>query len=236
MDLQRFFDISQAPDVSTFERRLIDFAADLGFGIVTAVMVVERAGQDTKFSHVGNIPQAYDEVFRSVGESRRDPVIRQLKKMSLPVLYDQALYVREGAADLWEQQAAFGFKTGVSVAMHLPGRKHFVLGVDRPDALPGDGRDLTHLVASLQLLAVHAHDAAGRLLAADAEADDAPQLTTREQEVLRWTMAGKSAWTVGQILSVSEHTVNFHLRNVFRKLDVVTKHQAVLKALSLGLL
>jgi DNA-binding CsgD family transcriptional regulator len=49
-------------------------------------------------------------------------------------------------------------------------------------------------------------------------------------------MEGKSAWNVGQILGMSEHTVNFHLRKVFKKLNCSNKHQAVHKALHLGLL
>jgi DNA-binding CsgD family transcriptional regulator len=63
-----------------------------------------------------------------------------------------------------------------------------------------------------------------------------PKLTPREREVLNWTREGKSAWAVGQILAMSEHTVNFHLRNVMRKLNVSGKHMAILRAMSLGIL
>ena len=63
-----------------------------------------------------------------------------------------------------------------------------------------------------------------------------PKLTAREKEVLNWTREGKSAWAVGQILSMSEHTVNFHLRNAMGKLNVSGKHMAILRAMSLGLI
>lgn len=49
-------------------------------------------------------------------------------------------------------------------------------------------------------------------------------------------MEGKSAWATGQLLGMSEHTVNFHLRNIFRKLDASWSKVAVLKAISLGLI
>ena len=129
-----------------------------------------------------------------------------------------------------------GYKTGIAVALHLQDHKHFLLGVDRREALPDDLEEVTHLMASLQLLAVHAQDAAMRLFGVQKPAEEVPKLTVRELEVLRWTMEGKSAWAVGEILSVSENTINFHLRNVFRKLGSSSKHQAVLKAMSLGLL
>jgi len=236
MRIQQFIDVSQAPDASTFERRLVRFAEDLDFGFVAAVLVVDRPGQSASFYSIGNTPEGFVEAQRNPADSRRDPVLKRLKRTHVPVAYDQKLYVADGAADLWEEQAPYGYRNGVSVALHLPDHKHFLLGVDRERALPRSDAVLTRLLASLQLLAVHAQSAAQRLLGDLPETDVDPRLTPRELEVLRWTMEGKSAWATGQILAVSEHTVNFHLRNILQKLDVVTKHQAVLKALGLGLL
>jgi DNA-binding CsgD family transcriptional regulator len=63
-----------------------------------------------------------------------------------------------------------------------------------------------------------------------------PLLTPRELECLRWTMSGKTAWEVARILGISEQTAARHLSRAIRKLDCVNKHQAVLKALKLGLI
>jgi LuxR family transcriptional regulator/LuxR family quorum sensing-dependent transcriptional regulator len=65
---------------------------------------------------------------------------------------------------------------------------------------------------------------------------EAPRLTPREIESLRWTMDGKTAWEVGNILSISERTAVLHINNAMHKLGCVNKHQAVLKALRLGLI
>jgi DNA-binding CsgD family transcriptional regulator len=48
-------------------------------------------------------------------------------------------------------------------------------------------------------------------------------------------MDGKTAWEVGSILGITERTAVLHLSNAMRKLGCVNKHQAVLKALRLGL-
>jgi DNA-binding CsgD family transcriptional regulator len=236
MQLQKFMDVSQAADLPTFEQRLVDFAHEMNFGKVAGVLVLDRPGQRPSFVAVGNTPDEYKDTSRDLGDSRRDPVMKRLKRLSVPFMYDQDLYVRDDAADLWEKQAPFGYRTGIAVALHLPGHKHFLLGVDRDEKLPEEDDRLTRMLADLQLLAVHAQDAAVRLLEAAGSTTADPKLTTREIEVLRWTMEGKSAWAVGEILSVSESTVNFHLRNIFRKLDASSKHQAVLKALALGIL
>lgn len=240
MNLQDYIDVGVSTDLPSLERRLVDFAHRLDFRYVSVALGLERPGESPRFALLGNAPKSFQEAPRKPEELRRDPVLMRLKHTSVPFLYDQDLYVQAGCGDLWEEQAPQGFCTGVSVAMHLPGGCHFLLGVDRDAPLPRENLDLTRLFADLQLLAVYAQDASLRLLMPQAEAQWAPSglppLTAREQEVMKWTSQGKSAWAVGQLLSMSEHTVNFHLRNVMRKLDVSTKHQAVLKLIEGGAL
>ena len=91
-------------------------------------------------------------------------------------------------------------------------------------------------LANLLMLAVHCEDAAQRLLVPKADTPIAPRLSQRELKVLRWAMAGKSAWDAGMVLGISERTANFHIQAETRKLDCRNKHQAVLPALRLGLI
>ena len=122
------------------------------------------------------------------------------------------------------------------MALHLPEGRHFFLGVDRDQSLPSDRSELTRLVADLQLFAVHAQEAALRIMMPAAPDNEVPALTPREVESLRWTMDGKTAWEVGNILGISERTAVLHVNNAMHKLGCVNKHQAVLKALRLGLI
>ena len=75
-----------------------------------------------------------------------------------------------------------------------------------------------------------------RVLSPAAKDLNRPNLTPRELEALRWTMEGKTAWEVGAILGISERTAVLHVNNAMHKLDCASKHQAVLKALRLGLI
>ncbi len=59
-------------------------------------------------------------------------------------------------------------------------------------------------------------------------------LTPREAECLTWIAAGKNAEDVGDILGLSYHTVQTHLKNIRAKLDVATITQAVVEALRGG--
>jgi DNA-binding CsgD family transcriptional regulator len=236
MQLKRFYDLSQSTDVDQFETRLVEFANELGFELVKAALVVDEPGSEPVFLSLGNTPSEFLETSQSREDSLRDPVLGRLKRTSVPFVYDQETYVSAGAADLWETQARFGYKTGVAVALHLPDYRHFLLGLDRDLPMPEGDAKIARLMADLQLMAVHAQDAAVRLLSQTPAKPPSPRLSAREIEILRWTMEGKSAWAVGELLSISEHTVNYYLRRVFQKLDVSSKHQAVLRALALGLL
>lgn len=233
---QKFFDISQAGDLPTLERRLIDFANDMGFGLVGAIAVTDHADRESDYVMLNNAPKGFAEATRNVPDSQRDPVLQKLKNTSIPFIYDQSLYVNSGAADLWEEQSAFGYKTGIAVALHLPQGKHFMLGFDRADPLPSNDQTLTWMLANLQLMAVHAQDAALRLLVPRQSLSDFPYLTPRELEILKWTYARKTAWEVSQILSISQWTVNFHMRSILSKIGVHSKREAVAKALACGVL
>jgi len=234
MNLQRYEQVSQAADFASFKQGLIDFANDLDFGLVAGVLAIERrgAGAKTDYFSISNTPPAFMDAFRDADNAKRDPVHRHVMQNATPLIYDQGLYVRAGAGDLWEMQAPFGYKTGLAVSVHMPGYRRFLLGVDREAPLPRDAGRLNRMLADLQLLAVHAQEAAARLLVPT----DLPKLQPRQLEVLRLSMEGKSAWVVGTILGISENTVNYHMKQVFKQLGVSTKQGAVLKAMELGLL
>lgn len=65
---------------------------------------------------------------------------------------------------------------------------------------------------------------------------DLPSLSAREAEVLRWVARGKSNAAIAEILGISAHTVDAHLRRIYLKLGVVDRISAALRALGFGLI
>ena len=236
MKHQDFVDVGLSTSIKAFEAGLVKMAGRMDFGHVSAVLVLDQGTHDPIFLSVGNTPAEYQEAYKSIEDSRRDPVMKKLKRLSVPFIYDRQMYLENNAADLWEEQAMWGFSTGVAVGLHLPQDRHFLLGVDRMDALPQDDARMTQLLAQLQLLAVHAQDAALRLMAAKPSQASNVRLTPRETEIMRMTMTGMTAIAIAERLSISPTAVQFHLINVRKKFNTNSKHQAVLRALALGLL
>lgn len=228
--------VLEARDLEEFRTAVLRFTYGIGFTTVSAVTVVERGLNDAEFISVGNTPAGYEEASQRVEDARRDPILQHLKRQSVPLVWTQRTFVDNGVGHLWEEQAAFGYHTGIAMALHLPEGRHFLLGVDRDAPLPADARELTRMVADLQLFAVHAQDTAMRVLVPPALQPERPALTPRELEALKWTMEGKTAWEVGAILGISQRTAVLHVNNAMHKLGCTNKHQAVLKALRLGLI
>lgn len=228
--------VLQAGSRDEFRGEVVRFAKQLGFETVSAMAVVDQSVGRSDFVLIDNAPVGYHEAFHDMPSGRRDPVMQHCRRNSVPIVWNQDTYVREGLGDLWEEQAKFGYRTGIAMALHLPQGRHFALGVERDQALPVDRAELMRVVADLQLFAVHALDSAMRLLAPAPALGEVPSLTPREIEVLHWTMEGKTAWEVGAILGISERTAVLHANNAMHKLGCTSKHQAVLKALRLGLI
>lgn len=91
------------------------------------------------------------------------------------------------------------------------------------------------IISQAQTVAVHLHD---KVIHSDAmmKTLNAPALSSREREILQWTAAGKSQQDISDILSISQRTVEVHLRSARQKLCSLTTAQAVGRAVSHGLI
>nr|WP_241014863.1 helix-turn-helix domain-containing protein [Burkholderia sp. Ac-20379] len=105
-------------------------------------------------------------------------------------------------------------------------------------------RDVSaHLLLLLSFITLQLHDALSRkMCASDYVQPDASafkseaDLTRKEREVVKWIVEGKTSWEIGRILHMSERTVKYHLTNVYGKLRVANRAQAIAKVSRLDLL
>jgi DNA-binding NarL/FixJ family response regulator len=71
---------------------------------------------------------------------------------------------------------------------------------------------------------------------AAAPAAAGPPLTPRERQVLQLIAKGLSYQRIAETLSMSPHTVTTHIKQIYRKLEVNSRGEAVFEAHQLGLL
>jgi LuxR family transcriptional regulator, quorum-sensing system regulator BjaR1 len=90
---------------------------------------------------------------------------------------------------------------------------------------------------AIHLMAFYAHSRIQKIASMPAPTPQSQvRLSPREVECLRWVALGKTDWEIGEILGISSHTANAHLRNASAKLDSVTRTHAVVKAWQQGLI
>ena len=91
----------------------------------------------------------------------------------------------------------------------------------------------------LKLLTPHLHFALARVLTTVEEYQGAlckskKALSVRQREILHWLHEGKTNWEIARILELSELNVKYHIDQIFLKLDVRSRAQAVAKGRGLA--
>ncbi len=62
------------------------------------------------------------------------------------------------------------------------------------------------------------------------------ELSDREREILKWVAEGKTSAEISLILSISQHTVNFHQKKMQKRLNAPNKTQIASYAAAMGLI
>lgn len=133
-------------------------------------------------------------------------------------------------AEFVELQQQYELTTSVAMALHSIDGSGFRIRID------GRRPHLTQVeMNELGMLILQAFGVFDRIRRADQRPPAAP-LTNRELEVVRWTSQGKTSSEIGQILSLSDHTINAYMTNAIKKLDCVNRTQLVAKALRMRLI
>ena len=182
-----------------------------------------------------NVPEAWIHHYFANSYEIVDPVLLRAPLFDDPVIWDQV--ARETALTpkqrrVMAESRDAGLLNGVSIPLHGPHGETYIISLATGGAR---APDLSN-VARLQILAVQFLAAYARACRRCAGEPPNIRLTDRERECLTWTARGKSAWSIGKIIDVSEHTVNFHLKRGMAKLGASNRMQAVVAALRLGLI
>lgn len=160
-----------------------------------------------------------------------DPVRHGCLTSSQAFLWDDlAVGLKRDQRLIFDEAAECGLQDGVAVPIHGAAGQCVGVGFASSDG----GTEARLLLGKLHLLAVQFHTTYSALSLPAAPA--LVRLTPREREILSWCAKGKSNWVIGEILHIAEDSVEWHLKNVFRKLEVDSRVTAVVKALHLGLI
>ena len=121
-----------------------------------------------------------------------------------------------------------GLHNGAAISLHLPNNQVLGIGFARSQKDKEFGTLELHKIHALFqqfTLMLQKHDISTPFH------KKRIRLTKKETDVLRECALGKSNKNIADILYISEHAVNFHLRNIYRKLETNNRTMAVLKGI-----
>jgi len=183
-----------------------------------------------------NYPAVWRERYDAERYAYVDPTVTHCLASTLPIVWRPELFRSQTQRTLYEESCVHGIRAGVSFPIHGPnaefGMLSFAANVEADGAF---ARQVSAIMPDLALVRDYAF-ATGVRFCPQAGQEPAPRLTPRELEVLNWVMVGKSSWEISKITGCSEATVNFHMGNIRQKFNVNTRQQAVVRAISLGLI
>jgi len=180
-------------------------------------------------------PEGFVEQYVARGWHRVDPLARIARGAAGPLLWSEALRTIElttAERDYVGACARAGIGDGVAIPMFGPGGRNSygTLGFLRGNERPVDVQERS----VLQLAAQAAH-----LRYCELWSDDQrprASLTAREREILEWVARGKSNSVISDIVGVSAHTVDTHMRRIYAKLDVSDRVSAAIRGIGGGLI
>lgn len=188
---------------------------------------------------LNHFPQSYMDSLKTEDGGFNSALIERWRAIRKPVLVELEHDVEGWPQDWLDNAKQYAFRnfaqngiidfpgaTGSSFSFaRIPGRlteKHAYL--------------LTHLAPHLHIALMRSMTAEAASTQAEQKAALPPTFTSRQLEVLQWLCNGKTNWEIGQILGTTEDTIKYHLSQVFTKLEVSSRAQAVAAALRMKII
>lgn len=198
------------------------------FGLPTLRSGVEQTIDEINHDY----PEEWVKLYQKKNFWRIDPIVLACKERHVPLHWEDIYKKFPPDPKFLELALDFGIKNGwTCLTQGCYGLPWSIVSVG------GDYKKNKERTAFLMERTVtHFHLALSSVRKNDSNVNFDHKLTNREREVLQWISQGKTSWEISVILHIAEATVNYHTKNISKKLNTVGRSQAVAVALHRGLL
>lgn len=228
-------DIERLTEPGQLVRRALREARVYGLDYVAANGTYDMANpEEGDILHAG-LPADWTGYYLDNGYLSLDPALKQCRSATLPFQWREIISANDLSSaerQVMLEAREANLNNGLIVPIHGPdGYGGFV-------SYAGPGEEISReAVLNLQIVSIYLHDKLRTLVKRPAlSVPLGTVLTPREAECLHWMALGKSDWEIGEILTISEHTVKKHADKIKNKLGVRTRVQAVVEALKRALI
>ena len=186
-----------------------------------------------KFFLQNNYPLAWQQRYAEAGYLALDPTVKHGRTTESPIVWCDEVFLE--SPDLWREAQDFGLRFGWAQSCLNANNVGGMLTLSR-SSNPLTPNELADVEPKLRWLVSVTHISLSKIHIEKIRAQQSIGLTPRDIEVLKWTADGKSAQEISEILNISKHVVDFHIKNSVLKLQTSNKVAAAVRAATLGLL
>jgi len=214
----------------------LDAVGHFGFdrAIYTFITDHDSIGEKAGHGILCNYPDDWMDFYFENGYERLDPVQHHVKLYSKSFTWEalRCMPVEKPALAVLDEAEEAGLFDGVAVPIYNARCEIAGMGLARSarEEIP-DRKTLS----SLQAITRQFHECYCDLADVRDRAE-VPRLTKRQVEVLKWWAIDKTAHEIGIIMNISENTVNYHKKEIYRRLKTNSRILSVVKAIRLGII
>jgi LuxR family quorum sensing-dependent transcriptional regulator len=183
---------------------------------------------------MNNRPQEFVKRYIEKNYVLRDPLVTELRNTLNPYTWGDVRARRDLSKDekaIIDEGREFDARDGFIIPIAMSsGSVSLFSACGREPNLSERAR------AALEIIGVYSQHALKRAVIREREEASHAPLTPRELEILKRCKDGKTRPQIGEILSISPKTVEFHLRGIMDKLGASNQISAVVIALQRGLI
>ncbi|WP_198031664.1 LuxR family transcriptional regulator [Bradyrhizobium sp. Ec3.3] len=178
-------------------------------------------------------PRGYLKTYRTMQWDRIDPVVQHVQTARWPFRWSDACapnQISRTQRNFFEQCRELCVHSGITIPMRGPARETDLISLSfREKGSPEVDKSAYVYMVCVQYWLKYCE-------LVDRKNREAATLTNQEIECLKWCKEGKTNWEIGEILGISQKTVEFHVGNTMKKLGAGNRITAVIMGIKDGII
>ncbi|VEJ54659.1 helix-turn-helix transcriptional regulator [Pragia fontium] len=212
-----------------FFNKLKELTNYMGFDHCAYGVIPNNSESNIKPVLLNNYSDEWKSIYSENNYLNIDPIVNNALFSSKFFLWDSYLF--KDNKKFWGEAREFNIVRGFSCPVRDPYGNAGLLTLSSGTL---EIKDINHVAEELKLIAKLSHEnLSNKLIPAG---NKKITLSTQEKEILNLSAAGRTSQEIAKTLGISRDGVNYYFKNIFKKLSVNNKAQALSKALLFDLL
>jgi len=178
-------------------------------------------------------PPGYLDTYKAMQWDKIDPVVHHVHTARGPFKWSETCdprYINRTQKHFFEACRELGVHSGITIPMRGPGREIDLISLSfREKGTPAIDKSAYVYMVCVQYWLKYCE-------LADRRSPQTISLTVQEIECLKWCKEGKTNWEIGEILGISQKTVEFHVGNAMKKFGAGNRITAVIMGIKSGII